>query len=88
MQTPLKSNGVVRARSDAIGKATSSVYASISPVQGAPGQFTFENSEGDLRQGKNVAVALHFIKYDRALKAKGYTRMHFGNRSGDHVFDL
>lgn len=83
-----KPNVVVHARYDAKGKATPWLHAYIRPVSGVPGQFTFENSEGDLRQGDQEEVALLFFKYDRALKARGYTRMEFGNLSGDRAFDF
>lgn len=83
-----KPNALVHARYDAKGKATPWLHAYIRPVPGAPGQFTFENSEGDSQQGDQEEVALHFFKYDRALKAKGYTRMEFGNLSGDRAFDF
>jgi hypothetical protein len=69
-------------------KALEAARAYVRPVPGVLGQFTSENSEGDLQQGDQEEVALHFFKYDRALKAKGYTRMEFGNLSGDRAFDF
>ena len=86
--TRAKANAIVHARYDAKGKATPWLHAYIRPVAESPGQFTFETSEGDLQQGDQEEIALCFIKYDRALKAKGYTRMEFGNLSGNRAFDI
>ena len=83
-----KPNALVHARYDAKGKDTPWLHAYIRPVPNVPGQFTFENSDGELKQGDQEEVALDFFKYDRALKAKGYTRMEFGNLSGDRAFDF
>lgn len=33
-------------------------------------------------------MALDYLKYERALKANGYTRMEFGNLSGNRAFDF
>ena len=79
---------IVHARYDAKGKSASWVHAYIRQVPNMPGQFTFENSEGELKQGDQEQVALDFFKYDRALKARGYTRMEFGNLSGNRAFDF
>ena len=86
--TEAKPNAVVHARYDAKGKNTAWVHAYIRPVPDAPGQFTFKTSEGDTKQGNQEAVALEFFKFDRALKARGYTRMEFGNLSGNLAFDF
>jgi hypothetical protein len=86
--TGAKPNAVVNARYDAKGKDTPWVHAYIRPVPDAPGQFTFENSEGEVRQGDQEEVALEFFKFDRALKGRGYTRMEFGNSSGNRAFDF
>jgi hypothetical protein len=87
-QATVKPGAAVHARYDAKGKSTPWLHAYIRPVPDEPGQFTFETSEGDLQQGDQEEVALHFFKYDRALKARGYTRMEFGNLSGNRAFDF
>jgi hypothetical protein len=86
--TQAKPSVAVHARYDAKGQSTPWLHAYIRPVPGKPGQFTFENSEGNTQQGDQEEVALLFFKYDRALKARGYTRMEFGNQSGNRAFDF
>jgi hypothetical protein len=89
--TPLASpiaNAIVHARYDAKGRNAPWIHAHIRPVLNVPGQYTFDSSEGNLMQGDPEGVALEFIKFDRALTARGYTRMEFGNLSGDRRFDL
>jgi hypothetical protein len=83
-----KPNAIVHARYDAKGKGAPWVHAYIRPVPNMPGQFTFESSEGELKQGDQEQVALDYLKYERALKANGYTRMEFGNLSGNRAFDF
>ena len=89
--TPLASpvaNAIVHARYDAKGRNAPWIHAHIRPVPNVPGQYTFDSSEGNLIQGDAEGVALEFIKFDRALTARGYTRMEFGNLAGDRRFDL
>lgn len=83
-----RSNAVVHARYDAKGRNVPWVHAYIRPVPDAAGQFTFESSEGDAARGDQEAMALEFFKFDRAVKARGYTRMEFGNLSGSRAFDF
>jgi hypothetical protein len=83
-----KASAIVRARYDAKGKNTPWVHAHIRPVLDAPNRFTFENSEGTFKTGDADEVALEFIRFDRSLMSRGYTRMEFGNLSGDRRFDL
>jgi TIR domain len=81
-------NSIVNARYDAKGRNVPWVYANIRPVPDLADQYTFDSSEGDLVQGDAEVVAIAFIKFDRALVGRGYTRMGFGNLSGDRRFDL
>jgi hypothetical protein len=81
-------SAIVDARYDAKGRNTPWVYAYIRPVLNSPDQFTFDTSEGNLKQGDAESVVIEFIRFDRAMSARGYTRMGFGNSSGDRRFDL
>jgi hypothetical protein len=81
-------SAIVDARYDAKGRKAPWVYAYIRPAVDSPDQFTFDTSEGDLKQGDAESVAIEFIKFDRAMSARGYTRMGWGNLSGDRRFDL
>jgi hypothetical protein len=87
LATPV-ANPIVDARYDAKGRNAPWIYAYIRPVPNLAGQFTFDSSDGDLVQGDAELVAIEFIKFDRALAGRGYTRMGFGNLSGDRRFDL
>lgn len=81
-------NPIVDAHYDAKGRNLPSIYAYIRPVLNVTGQYGFNSSEGNLVQGDAEVVAIEFIKFDRAMTARGYTRMGFANRSGDRRFDL
>jgi hypothetical protein len=61
-QAKAKSSIAVNARYDAKGKSTPWLHAYIRPDTEAPGQFTFENSEGYSQQGDQEEVALLFFK--------------------------
>jgi hypothetical protein len=81
-------NAIVHARYEAKGKSLPRFHAYIRPVPGAEGQFTFESLEGDAGRGDQEFVILAFFKFDPALKERGYTRMEFGNLSGNRAFDF
>jgi hypothetical protein len=81
-------NPIVDARYDAKGRNVPWIHAYIRPMPNLAGQYTFDSSEGDLVQGDAEVVAIEFIKFDRAVTARGFTRMGFGNLSGDRRFDL